>query len=275
LHAIQFLSSSATAHAPAAAQTRYGLLAPDLPMVGWRRALRIHQHSVDGSRVKAVADAGERLKMNSLKIARTFYDELHAALVAAIPKEMVRHPDASSIFRCWHTMTRREGSRALESTASARLSGRCRMRSFPGLVFDKMIQSSGAHRFAAVVYAGDVPAETGWLWHESVWNYNASFARMSISGQTSRSGLIAPSRISESRFAALLRARSNRYSTHSWVRIGGTCAQLGERRVCPVFAPQLLLEDGSRMRLLAGMIPANFHSREVLRVEIPPAGSGA
>ncbi len=37
---------------------------------------------------------------------------------------------------------------------------------------------------------------------------------------------------------------------------------------------RLLLEDGSRMRLLAGMIPANFHSREVLRLENTPSRFG-
>jgi len=37
---------------------------------------------------------------------------------------------------------------------------------------------------------------------------------------------------------------------------------------------RLLLEDGSRMRLLAGMIPANFHSGEVLRLENTPSRFG-
>jgi len=48
---------------------------------------------------------------------------------------------------------------------------------FPGLVFDKNDPIVRGHiALLQECTQEDVPAETGWLWHESVWNYNASFA---------------------------------------------------------------------------------------------------
>lgn len=48
---------------------------------------------------------------------------------------------------------------------------------YPGLVFDKTDPIVRGHiALLQTCTQEDVPIETGWLWHDSLWNYNASFA---------------------------------------------------------------------------------------------------
>jgi len=183
--------ASATAHARQQHKRALGLLAPICRWWDGRACAPNSPTQCDARGLKAVADAGERLKMNSLKMARTFYDELHAALVAPFPRNGA-HPDGFEYLRCWHTMTRRKDPDPGIDRRPQTAQWRCRMRSSPA-VFDKNDQSSGAHRFAAVVYAGRCSRRDRGFWHESVWNYNASIAAHVYLWQTSRSGLIAPS----------------------------------------------------------------------------------
>jgi hypothetical protein len=116
--------------------------------------------------------------MNSLRIAQTFYDELHASFLAAAREEMVRHeggfdylPMLARDDEAWRDPE--PWNRPRPQTAQWALSHAI----FPGLVFDKNDPIVQGH--IALLQActqENIPAETGWLWHESVWNYNASFA---------------------------------------------------------------------------------------------------
>jgi hypothetical protein len=126
---------------------------------------------------------------------------------------------------------------------------------FPGTVFDKNDPIVKGH--IALLQActqEDIPAETGWLWHESVWNYNASFAAHVYLW----AGL---SQWAEKTFSGFLNHASPLYCwreeqplqrallgqdwgdmPHNWA--SAECVRYLRHR--------LVLEDGSRLRLLEG-----------------------
>ncbi len=280
LRAIQFLVQQRdSARTGNSTNGRYGLLAPgfaDGGIGGVRSEFTNTVWTLAG--LKAVADAGERLKMDSLKVARTFYDELHAALVAAVPKEMLRHPDGFDYLPMlahddpvWNDPE--PWNRPRPQTAQWALSHAI----FPGLVFEKNDPVVQGHiALLQSCTQEDVPAETGWLWHESVWNYNASFAahvylwadQPEWADRTFRGFLNHASPLycwrEEQPLQHALLGQDWGDMPHNWA--SAECVRYLRHR--------LLLEDGSRMRLLAGMIPANFQSGEVLRLENTPSRFG-
>ncbi len=157
----------------------YGLLAPgfaDGGIDGVRSEFTNTVWTLAG--LKAVSEAAERLGMNSLREVRTFYDQLRAAFLQAAHREMVRHPDG---FEYLPMLAHEDASiqdpdpwkRPRPQSAQWALSHAI----FPGLVFapDHAIVR-GHIALLQSCTREDIPAETGWLWHESVWNYNASFA---------------------------------------------------------------------------------------------------
>jgi hypothetical protein len=158
---------------------KYGLLPPgfaDGGIGGVRSEFTNTVWTLAG--LKAVAAAAEHLGMDSLTMAKTFYDQLRAAFLAAAKIEMVRHPNGFEYLPmlakgdpAWRDPD--PWQRPRPQTAQWALSHAI----FPGGVFDK--DDPIVHGQIALLQSctqEDVPAETGWLWHDSVWNYNASFA---------------------------------------------------------------------------------------------------
>jgi hypothetical protein len=148
---------------------------------------------------------------------------------------------------------------------------------FPGLVFERNDPVVQGHiALLQSCTQEEVPAETGWLWHESVWNYNASFAahvylwadQPEWADRTFRGFLNHASPLyclrEEQPLQHALLGQDWGDMPHNWA--SAECVRYLRHR--------LLLEDGSRMRLLGGMIPANFRSREVLRLENSPSRFG-
>ncbi len=157
----------------------YGLLAPgfaDGGIDGVRSEFTNTVWTLAG--LKAVFEAAERLGMNSLRETRAFYDQLRAAFLQAAHHEMVRHPDG---FEYLPMLAHEDASmhdpdpwkRPRPQSAQWALSHAI----FPGLVFASDHAIVRGHiALLQSCTREDIPAETGWLWHESVWNYNASFA---------------------------------------------------------------------------------------------------
>jgi hypothetical protein len=157
----------------------YGLLAPgfaDGGISGVRSEFTNTLWTLAG--LRAVSRAGEQQGIPSLARAGQFYKELRAALDQAAKKEMVRHPAG---FEYLPMIAHDDPSlndpnpwnRPRPQTAQWALSHAI----FPGLVFDKNDPIVRGH--IALLQSctnEDVPIETGWLWHDSLWNYNASFA---------------------------------------------------------------------------------------------------
>jgi hypothetical protein len=158
---------------------KYGLLAPgfaDGGIDGVRSEFTNTVWTLAG--LKAVASASERLEMTSLSSAGALYKELREAFQHGARQEMVKHPDG---FEYLPMLAKDDTShrtpdpwnRPRPQSAQWALSHAI----FPGGVFEPDDPIVKGHiALLQSCTREDIPAETGWLWHESVWNYNASFA---------------------------------------------------------------------------------------------------
>ena len=178
-HAMEFLAQLRTkAHAGDSTNGRYGLLAPgfaDGGIGGVRSEFTNTVWTLAG--LKAALGAADRLGLD-FTAAADFYKQLRASFMAAAKAEMVRHPNGFEYLPmlahddpAWTDPD--PWNRPRPQTAQWALSHSI----FPGLVFDRDDPIVRGHiALLQSCTQEDVPAETGWLWHESVWNYNASFA---------------------------------------------------------------------------------------------------
>jgi hypothetical protein len=156
----------------------YGLLAPGFADGGIGGVHSEFTNTVwTLAALRAVADAAAQLKMSSLAKAGEFFRELYAAFQQMATREIVRHPAGFDYL----PMIARDDpsvsdpdpwSRPRPQTAQWALSHAI----YPGEVFDKDDPIVRGH-IALLQWCTqeDVPAETGWLWHDSLWTYNASF----------------------------------------------------------------------------------------------------
>ena len=158
---------------------RYGLLAPgfaDGGIDGVRSEFTNTVWTLAG--LRAVAEAAKQQDIPALDKAGELYKELYAALQETARREMVRHAAGFDYLPmiahddplvndadAWN--------RPRPQTAQWALSHAI----YPGLVFDKEDPIVRGHiALLQSCTQEDVPAETGWLWHDSLWTYNASFA---------------------------------------------------------------------------------------------------
>ena len=119
----------------------------------------------------------DRLGLADPAGAKPFYGELRSALLAAARQEMRRHPDGFEYLPMlvnedpqWSAPN--EWDRPRPQTAQWALSHAI----YPGLVFDKDDPVVQGHiRLMQACTQEEIPAETGWLPHGGVWNYNAGF----------------------------------------------------------------------------------------------------
>jgi len=158
---------------------RYGLLAPGFADGGIGGSHSEFTNTIwTLAALRAVADAATQLKMSSLAKAGQFFQELYAAFQQMATREMVRHPAG---FQYLPMIAHDDPSvsdpdpwsRPRPQTAQWALSHAI----YPGEVFDKNDPIVRGH--IALLQSStleDVPTETGWLWHDSLWTYNASFA---------------------------------------------------------------------------------------------------
>ena len=127
--------------------------------------------------LKAIAEAGESEKLESLNDARGFCGELEAAFENAAAKEMLRYEGGFEFLPMllkndpqWQLPDPWDSPRP--QSAQWALSHAI----FPGRVFDAQHPVVRGHvQLMQAVTKEDIPSETGWARHESVWNYNAAF----------------------------------------------------------------------------------------------------
>jgi hypothetical protein len=216
--------------------------------------------------------------MNSLVTARTLYDQLRLAFLAAAKAEMVHDPRGFDYLPmlahddpAWHESD--PWNRPRPQTAQWALSHAI----FPGVVFEKDDPIVRGHiALMQSCTQEDVPAETGWLWHESVWNYNASFAAhvylwaglSDWADRTFRGFLNHASPLycwrEEQPLQHALVGQDWGDMPHNWA--SAECVRYLRHR--------LLLEDGQRIRLLEGLIPANSNHDQALALERTPTRFG-
>jgi hypothetical protein len=279
-HAIDFLRKLRDeARAGNSLNGRYGLLAPgfaDGGIGGVRSEFTNTVWTLAG--LKAVADAAASRNMDSLYDSRTFYDELRSTFLAAAKQEMVHDargfdylPMLAHDDPAWHDPD--PWNRPRPQTAQWALSHAI----YPGIVFDKDDPIVRGH--IALMQActqEDVPAETGWLWHESVWNYNASFAAhvylwaglpdwadRTFHGFLNHASPLYCWREEQPLQHALL-GQDWGDMPHNWAT--AECVRY--------LRHMLLLEDGGRMRLLEGMVTANNLQHHPFRLKHTPTRFG-
>jgi hypothetical protein len=237
---------------------KYGLLAPgfaDGGISGVRSEFTNTVWTLAG--LKAVARAAEAQQMPSLAGAATLYAELRDAFERTAAQEMVQHADGFRYLPMlahddamysdpdWWNRPRPQGAQWALSHAI-----------FPGEVFDRNDPIvRGQIALLQSCTREDIPAETGWLWHESVWNYNASFAAHVYLWAGLRDW-------AQRTFAGFLNHASPLYCwreeqplqtalvgqdwgdmPHNWA--SAECVRY--------LRHMLVLEDGTRLRLLAGL----------------------
>ena len=179
VHALDFLISLRDkARSGPSINGRYGLLAPGFADGGIGGVRSEFTNTVwTLAALRAVANAADQLKMPRLAKAREFFRELHEAFQQMAKREMVRHPAG---FDYLPMIAHGDSSvtdpdpwnRPRPQTAQWALSHSI----FPGEVFEKNDPIVRGHiALMQSCTQEDVPADTGWLWHDSLWTYHASF----------------------------------------------------------------------------------------------------
>ncbi len=180
VHALEFLIGLRDqARSGPTINGRYGLLAPGFADGGIGGVRSEFTNTVwTLAALRAVADAADQLKMSSLARAREFFRELYEAFQQMAMREMMRHPAG---FEYLPMIAHEDPSvtdpdpwnRPRPQTAQWALSHSI----FPGEVFEKNDPIVRGHiALLQSCTREDVPTESGWLWHDSLWTYNASFA---------------------------------------------------------------------------------------------------
>jgi hypothetical protein len=184
VHALDFLISLRDqARSGPSINGRYGLLAPGFADGGIGGVRSEFTNTVwTLAALRAIANAADELKMSSLAKAREFFRELYEAFQQMAKREMVRHPAGFEYLPDYLPMIAHDDSsladpdpwnRPRPQTAQWALSHSI----FPGEVFEKNDPIVRGHiGLLQSCTQEDVPTETGWLWHDSLWTYNASFA---------------------------------------------------------------------------------------------------
>jgi hypothetical protein len=180
LRAVKFLVSLLDkAHTDGSINGRYGLLAPGFGDGGLRGVLPEFTNTLWVlAGLKAVSEATDWLRLPDVTGAKRLYTELRTSFFAAARQEMRRHPEGFDYLPMlmngdplWATAD--EWDRPRPQTAQWALSHAI----YPGLVFEKDDPIVKGHiQLMQACTQEDIPAETGWLPHGGVWNYNAGFA---------------------------------------------------------------------------------------------------
>ena len=179
VHALQFLRSlQALAIKEGSALGRYGLLAKGFADGGVGEVRDEFTNTLWVlAGLKTLADAAEAQHIDGFSDARPFYNQLMAAFAKAAPQEMRRYPAGFdylpmvlkddpgwSLPDPWDRLRPQSAQWALSHAI------------FPGRVFaptDPVVR--GHAQLMQAVTQEAIPAETGWSHHHSVWNYNAAF----------------------------------------------------------------------------------------------------
>ena len=258
---------------------RYGILAPGTGDGGLGG---IHSEFTNTvwvlAGLKAVTEAMERLGLPDPAGAKQFYAELRSALLAAARQEMRRHPFGFEYLPMvvredpqWAAPN--EWDRPRPQGAQWALSHAI----YPGLVFakdDPIVQ--GHIRLMQACTQEDIPAETGWLPHGGVWNYNAGF----VAHVYLWAGLVDWAR---STFTGYLNHASPLYCWREEQPVRGslTADYVGDMphnwasAECVLYLRHMLaLEDGRDLRLLAGVGDFELAGGEPMSVVQSPTRFG-
>lgn len=244
---------------------RYGLLAPGFPDGGIGGVCYDFTNTLwTLAGLRAVAGANETLQLPDLARAAGFYRELRSAFDNAARQQMVRDPRGFTylpmLMREDEQMHEDAWDRPRPQSAQWALS----QTIFPGEVFAKDDPVVRGH--IALMQActeEDIPAETGWLRHGGVWNYNAAFvaevylwaglrdwAHRTFTGYLNHASPLHAWREEQPLQRALLGDNWGDMP-HNWA--SAECVRY--------LRHMLALEDGQTLRLLDGLQPSDLKDR--------------
>ena len=245
---------------------RYGLLAPGFPdggIGGIRSEFTNTVWALAG--LKAIVEANEKLNLPEIAKAAQFYRELRAAFDQAAKREMVRDPRGFSYLpMLMHDDPALQTANAWERPRPQSAQWALSHAIFPGNVFAKNDPIVLGH--IALMQActrEDIPAETGWLWHDAVWNYNAAFvaqvylwaglrpwAHRTFTGFLNHASPLYAWREEQPLQNALV-GESWGDMPHNWA--SAECIRY--------LRHMLVLEDGQKLRLLEGIMEPDLRAR--------------
>jgi hypothetical protein len=228
--------------------------------------------------LKAVTEATDRFDLPDLGGAKQFYNELRASFFAATRQEMRRHPEGFEYLPMlvkgdsqWASAD--EWDQPRPQTAQWALSHAI----YPGLVFEKDDPIVKGHiQLMQSCAQEDIPAETGWLPHGGVWNYNAGF----VAHVYLWAGMPDWARLT---FTGFLNHATQLYCWREEQPIRGslTADYVGDMphnwasAECILYLRHMLaLEDGPALRLLAGVADFELADGDPLSIAQSPTRFG-
>lgn len=227
--------------------------------------------------LRAVALANKSLSLSDLGRAAGFYQELLAAFAVAARDQMVTDPRGFGylpmLMREDPAMHLDPWDRPRPQTCQWALS----QTIFPGEVFAKDNPVVRGH--VALMQActqEDVPADTGWLHHGGVWNYNAAFvaevylwaglrdwAHRTFTGYLNHASPLHAWREEQPLQDALI-SEFWGDMPHNWA--SAECVRY--------LRHMLVLEDDRKLRLLEGVLPVDLEERKGFTVSETPTRFG-
>lgn len=278
-HAIEFLIGLRNeARKGDSPNGKYGLLAPGFPDGGIGGIHFEFTNTVWAlAGLRSIVRANESLRLADLNRAAGFYQELRAALEKAAGEQMVSDERG---FRYLPMLMREDPAMHADSwnrprpqTSQWALSHTI----FPGDVFPKDHPIVRGH--IALMQActqEDIPAETGWIHHEGVWNYNAPFVAEVYLWAGLRDW-------AHRTFAGYLNHAS---PLHAWreeqplqkALIGGQWGDMphnwASAECIRYLRHMLILEDDRGLRLLEGVLPPDLRARQRYAIQNTPTRFG-
>ena len=257
---------------------RYGIIAPGFPdggIAGVRYDFTNTVWTLAG--LRAVVKANEKLRLPDLDRAATFYNELRSAFDIAAREQMVQDPRG---FNYLPMLMREDPEMQLDAWDRPRPQSAQWALShaiFPGEVFAKDDPVVRGHiALMQGCTQEDIPAETGWLRHEAVWNYNAAFvaevylwaglrdwAHRTFTGYLNHASPLHAWREEQPLQKALLGDNWGDMP-HNWA--SAECIRY--------LRHMLVLEDGQKLRLLAGITQSDLKIREAFGLQGSPTRFG-
>ncbi len=278
-HAIDFLISLRDqARKGDSPNGKYGILAPGFPDGGIGGVHFEFTNTLWAlAGLRAVSRANHTLQLPDLQRVEGFYQELISGFSSAARDEMVSDPRGfrylPMLMREDPAMHENDWDRPRPQSAQWALSHTI----FPGEVFSKDDPVVRGH--IALMQActqEDIPAETGWLHHEGVWNYNAPFvsevylwaglrdwAHRTFIGYLNHASPLHAWREEQPLQKSLLGMLWGDMP-HNWA--SAECIRY--------LRHMLVLEDGRRLRLLDGLMPSDLRTPEPFRLTETPTRFG-
>ena len=230
------------------------------------------------SGLRAVTDSARRLGLDGFDEAYKFYSELRESFFSAARREMRRH-NAGFEFLPMILNSDPDWSDPDERRRPRPQTGQWALAQtiYPGVLFepgDPIVRGYVALMKACT--QEDVPAETGWLPHEGLWNYDACFAAHAYLWAGEQDAAL-------STFTGFLNHATPLYCWREEQPLRGALvgSYVGDMphnwasAECVLFLRHMLaLEDGPRLRLLPGIAAPELAAGEPYRIESSPTRFG-